>query len=112
MANTSFSQQALATDARFKLRLQAALVKVALEVLAEAPPPSNHAARASFASKILASSFQMTQQIAYVIVERTNLLAFNTSYDFAAGCVVTAAGDADIESQLHTDWDILMLQGS
>jgi hypothetical protein len=38
---------------------------------------------------------------------RTNLFNFTTSFDFQRGAVVTASGDADIESQLATDWDHL-----
>lgn len=108
MANDAFTQQALAADESFHARVRAALAKVAFEVIGENPSTADHAERAAFAQNTVLQNLQnMAIQIAPWLVERTNLFAFATSYDFASGHVVTAAGDADIESQLMTDWNVL-----
>jgi hypothetical protein len=107
MANDSFSQQALAKDSRFLLRLQSALGKVAWQVLSELTSVPNHAQRVVFARQILSNPAGFAQTFAPWFVMRTNVLAFATTYDFVSGAVLTAAGDADIESQLSTDWNVL-----
>lgn len=107
MANTSFTQQALAIDPRFQVRVRAALAKVAWEVISEDANTAFHAEREAYARSILPNVALTAAQIAPWLVERTNLIAFETSYDFAASAVVTAAGDPDIENQLHTDWNVL-----
>lgn len=105
MANSSYTQQALAADAHFQLRVRAALATVAWQVLNETPQPPNYTARSNFARGVLGNLAGFANQIAPWLVMRTNLFAFTTSYDFPAGAVVTASGDADIEAQLSTDWD-------
>jgi hypothetical protein len=107
MANDAFTQQALADDRRFWLRLENALGKVAWEVLGEVNTTPDHTARAQYANRVLANPSQIAQQLASSFVGRPNVFNFATSYDFTVGAVVTAAGDADIESQLHTDWSQL-----
>lgn len=116
MPNDSFTQQALAADPRFHLRLQNALSKVAWEILEEDPATPHHAERAAYAQRVTGSSAipsptsgpaMMAAQLAPSFVNRPNVFAFATSYDFTVGAVVTASGDPDIESQLHTDWDEL-----
>ncbi len=49
----------------------------------------------------------MAFQLASSFVGRPNVFSFATTYDFHVGAVVTASGDPDIESQLHTDWNDL-----
>jgi len=105
MANDSYSQQALATDPRFQIRVRSCLANVAWQVLAEDPATPNHAARATYAHTVISSLTGIAQQVSGWLVERPNLIQFETSYSFLAGGVVTAAGDPDIESQLLTDWN-------
>jgi len=107
MPNDAFTQQALADDRRFQQRLENALGKVAWEVLNEDPSTLHHAERAVFSNRVLASPQQMASQLSSSFVGRPNVFQFATSYDFTVGGIVTAAGDADIESQLHTDWNAM-----
>src|SRR5262245_16521585 len=106
-ANDSYTQQALGADENFHWRVQAALGRVAWTVLNEASNVPGHAQRASYAHTVINALELNARQIAPWLVERPNLMAFETSYSFPARAVVTAAGDADIESQLTTDWDAL-----
>jgi hypothetical protein len=105
--NDSYTQQRLAADILFQGRVRSALANVAWQVLGEDPATANHDARVKYARAVIDSLTGAAQTIAAWVVERPNLLSFATSYDFPSGQVVTAAGDADIESQLLTDWDIL-----
>jgi hypothetical protein len=116
MPNDAFTQQALAADPRFQLRLQNALSKVAWEVLGEDPATPHHAERLAYAQKVTGSSAfaspnagpsLMAAQLAPSFVNRPNVFAFETSYSFQVGAVLTASGDPDIEAQLRTDWDSL-----
>lgn len=64
--------------------------------------------RASFAASILANPAGLAASITATIVNRTNLIAGNTSYDFGVpGHVNTDVTDASILSQLATDWNFL-----
>jgi hypothetical protein len=105
--NDSFTQQALARDARFQLRLQNALSRVAWEVTDEDPATEFHIQRAQFARTVISAPIQMAAQIAPSFVTRPNVFQFDTTYNFTVGGVITAAGDPDLESQLHTDWNDL-----
>jgi hypothetical protein len=113
MANDAFTQQALAREPRFQLRLQNALSKVAWEVIEEDPTTANHAERVAYAHQVLGAMSTVTAlpnaasaaQLAPAFVNRPNVFSFETSYSFSALAVVTAAGDPDIESQLRTDWN-------
>jgi hypothetical protein len=107
MPNDAFTQQSLAADPRFVKRLANAFGKVAWEILNEDGSTANHAARAAYAQRVNQNPYQMAQQLAPSFVNRPNVFGFPTSYDFTVGATVTAAQDADIESQLHTDWDDL-----
>jgi hypothetical protein len=108
MANDSFSQQALAKDLSFILRLQAALSKIAWVVLTEATNTPNHIQRATFARQIVSNPAGFAQTYAPWFVMRTNVFSFTTSAVFnPILSVITAAGDADIEAQLTSDWNIL-----
>jgi hypothetical protein len=104
-ANDAYSQQALAVDLRFQKRLQNALMKVAWQVLEEAPSTLHHAERAAYAHQVTQNAPQTASQIAPSFVTRPNVINFETSYSFPVGGTITAAGDPDIESQLMTDWD-------
>jgi hypothetical protein len=113
MPNNAFTQQALAAEPRFQLRLQNALSKVAWEVMEEDPTTPFHEERVAYAQKVTSSSpspmttsgpSMVAQQLAPSFVNRPNVFSFETSYDFIVGAVVTMSGDPDIESQLHSDW--------
>lgn len=107
MANDAFTQQALAADHRFLLRLENALGKVAWTIINESGGTAFHAERKAFARQVLSNPIGFATTFAPWFVTRTNVIAFTTSYDFTQGAVVTAAGDADLESQLSTDWNVL-----
>lgn len=107
MANDAYTQQALAQDPRFRLRVKAALAKVAWVVLTEPANTADHATRATYARNTIGNLDGAAVQVAQWLVMRTNVVSFVTSYDFTQGAVITAAGDADIESQLSTDWSKL-----
>jgi hypothetical protein len=105
MSNDSYTQQALALDPNFQTRVRSCLSNVAWQVITEAENVPKHAERAAFARSVINNVDNYARQYAPWLVTRTNVNAFATSYNFQAGAVVTAAGDADIESQLHTDWN-------
>jgi hypothetical protein len=107
MANDAYTQQALADDRRFQQRLENALGKVAWEVLNEDPVTQHHTERAQFANRVINNPQQTAQQLASSFVGRPNIFNFETSYNFTVGGVISAAGDPDIESQLHTDWTLM-----
>lgn len=107
MSNTARTQMALASSQHFVSRLEAALVKIAIEVLNEADTVEDHAARAEYAKRVLGSPASYAASIAPVVVMRTNIFIPATSYDFEIGAVVNAASDADMESQLATDWNLI-----
>jgi hypothetical protein len=107
MPNDAFTQQALASDARFHQRLQNALTKVAWQVLEEDPSTLHHAERAAYANRVNSGPQQTAQQLAPSFVNRPNVFQFATSYDFTVGATVTASGDPDLESQLMTDWNTM-----
>lgn len=106
-ANDAFTQQALAVDRRFVQRLQNALAKVAWQVLEEPPATLHHTERVQYAHVVNSNPAGTAQSLAPSFVTRPNVMNFQTSYDFTVGGVVTAAGDADLESQLATDWNEL-----
>jgi|SRR5215471_5540244 len=107
MPNDSYSQQALAADLTFQTRVRSCLANVAWQVLQEDPATPYHDVRWNYANQTIKNLIGATPPICYWLVERPNLLAFATAYSFPASAVVTAAGDADIESQLMTDWNLI-----
>lgn len=108
MPNTYFTQQAIANDGRFRLRLRGALATVANQVLNENVNITGHPARAAYARQVVTAIDQYVNALAPILVMRTNLVVgVTTSYDFNQGGVVTDATDAAIESQLNTDWNNL-----
>lgn len=105
MANDAYSQQQLAVVPKFRERVRGALSTVAWQVLNEADTVASHTDRAAFARQVLANTTYHADSISSWLVMRPNVIAFDTTYDFPMGCLVTASGDADIESQLMTDWN-------
>ena len=106
MSNDAFSQLALASDPRFLLRLKGACVVVAEQIFAEDPATPNHAARLALATSVLRTP-ESSAAFAQFFVMRPNVIDFATTYDFHALQVTTAAGDADLQSQIATDWNTL-----
>lgn len=107
MANDAHTQQALADETSFRLRLQNALTKVAWQVLEESPATASHAERVAYAQRVIGDPLNAAIGLAPSFVNRPNVLNFNTSYEFASRSVVTTSGDADIESQVNSDWNKL-----
>lgn len=106
MASTADQLAALGNDSQFRLRIQSLLVQQAGVVYAEVGDP-NHATRVIFAKQVNNNAAQVAQNVAAVIVNRTNLVAATTTYNFATGHIETSATDAQIQSQLATDWNML-----
>jgi hypothetical protein len=110
-ANNSFTQAALAADPHFRLRVRHALDTVAWSVVNEAESTANHDARIGYAQQVIRGLDNETTVILPSIVTRPNVFNFETSYQFdfelQVGQVVSASGDADLLSQIATDWDDL-----
>ena len=107
MPNTARTQQALAASPHFQSRLKAALAKIAYAVMVESPSVENHIQRASYARGVISNLDYSATQLAGGFVMRTNVFSFATTFDWDLNQPVTASGDADMESQLSTDWNIL-----
>lgn len=107
MPNTAYTQQALSFETTFRLRLQNALTKIAWQVMEEPPSTPHYGQRYSYAQRVINDPTREAGSLAASFVNRPNVFAFETSYDFSMRAVVTAAGDPDIESQVYTDWDKL-----
>lgn len=105
MPNNSHTQQALAADSNFISRLRSNVSNVAWQVIGEAADVEFHDEREKFARTVIGQIDFYARQFAPWLVERPNLIQFETSYNFEAGAVVTAAGDPDIQSQLMSDWN-------
>src|SRR5437868_5907571 len=103
--NDAFTQQALAVDKKFILRVQNALCAVAWQILNEATTVAGHTQRASYARQVLGSPATFASQLALSLVTRPNVMNFVTSYDFVQGAVVSTTTDADLQSQISTDWN-------
>lgn len=107
MANDSYTQQALADASSFRVRLQNALTKIAWQILDEPAATAHYEERNAYAQRVIRDPANMAIGLASSFVNRPNVFSFETSYDFGMRSVVTASGDADIESQVFTDWDKL-----
>ena len=109
--NDSFTQQALASDPHFRQRVRSALSTVAWQVVNEAESTANHEPRLGYAQQVIRSLDSEMTTVLPNIVFRPNVNNFETTYVFdfplQIGQVVTAAGDADLLSQIATDWDDL-----
>lgn len=107
MANDAFSQLALANDPNFKQRIKGALITVALNIMSEDPSTTNHANRIYFAKIVIDTPDTMVSKFAPEIVMRPNVMNFTTTYNFDIPAIQSACGDADLQSQLTTDWDMM-----
>jgi hypothetical protein len=109
MANDAYTQQALANDARFRLRVKNALATMAWQVLNEDPAAQGHQQRATYARQVLANLDGAAAYTAGWLVTRTNVIGATTSVALDQGqpVVQTDATDAALQSQLATDWSLI-----
>jgi len=82
---------------------------VAWEVINEDVATANHPNRLKYAQQV---TRQLDSEVSIILpsfVMRPNVFNFETTYVFdfetLIGQVVSASGDADLQSQLATDWD-------
>lgn len=94
----------LGNDADFRQRVRALFLLEAGVVYAENPSTPNHTARANFASNI-AKNPGIAEGLAPALVQRTNLVDSTVTYDFDAARIESDATDAEIRSQIATDWN-------
>lgn len=107
MPNDASSQQCLAEDATFRRRVKDALNVVAWQIIEEDPATPAHSNRATYARTVLSNLDGQASVTASWIVNRTNLFAAATSYDFDQRATITDATDAAIQSQISSDWNVM-----
>jgi len=107
MPTTPNSQAKLASDQGFLRRFASLLNQEAQVVAAENPATPEHVARRQLAQAILNNPAGMAQSLAPTICNATNLIAKNTTFDFAADQTVTDATDPEIRSQIATSWNMM-----
>lgn len=109
MPNTALTQIALAADLGFQARIMSALLAIAAQTLNEDSGTVNHGARIVYANKVINGPEFEAAKAAPFLVMRTNVNNFATSCQFqqASVVVVSATGDADLQSQIATDWNWL-----
>lgn len=106
MAATTSQLNALAQDGSFRRRCGALALMEAALVYTENTGVNGHPARVAFAVRLIQNP-SVAEDLARVLVTRTNLVASVVSYDFDRGLVLTDASDAAIRSQISTDWNLL-----
>lgn len=109
MANTALTQIALASDLVFQQRIKSALLSIAAQMLGEDAGTLNHGARVIYANRVINNPAAEAALIAPFLVMRPNVNNFTTSCVFqeAGVAVVSTTGDADLQSQIATDWNWL-----
>lgn len=108
MANTAIQQQRLAASPHFHERVKAAFATVAFQVIAEGRDTPTEVIRYNYARAVLANLDGTVSSTVGWLVQRTNLtVGEDTTYDWDIPSPVTTASDAEIESQLMTDWNVL-----
>lgn len=106
MAMNTDQATALAADGQFRQRVATLALLEAGAILAENPATTNHSPRCTYAISLLSNPGK-AQGITDWICSRINLTSQNASYDFGKRAVVTDATDAQIRSQINTDWNVL-----
>jgi hypothetical protein len=114
MPNDAYSQLALAKDAGFQARIKGALLSVAADVLGEPDSTLNHGLRIEYANKVIVNPASTAAQATPFLVMRPNVNNFVTTtvFDGNGVSVINATGDADLKSQVSTDWDWLAAAAS
>jgi len=105
MANDAYTQQALAADPNFQLRIRANLMSTAWRVLEEPDTIESHTQRAAYARQVINNPTTFVPSVSTWIVMRPGVFNFETSYNFTAGAVLSVSGDLDIQGQLLQDWN-------
>lgn len=109
MANTAFTQQALANDPQFRLRFLGLLTQMAAQILnttiGQGSPPVT-AGQQTYARSIVAAPQQFASTLIQYFVYRPNIFQSTVSVSIAEGSAIvsTDATDAAILSQLASDW--------
>lgn len=99
-------QMRLANDPNFQSRISYILMREAFIVLNESTSVPNHANRFAFALRVKDSvSNIISNGYAIALVGRPNLVAEVTTCD-GEGICTTSATDAEIASQIATDWNL------
>src|SRR5262245_29855479 len=107
MSTTPNSQAKLATDPTFLKRLASLLNMEAQVVAGEPDTTPNHGLRRQLAQSIITNPNGMALNLAPTICNATNMIAANTTFDFASDQTLTDATDAAIRSQIATLWNIM-----
>jgi len=111
MPNDSYTQNALADEPKFRARVRAQMSAVAWQIQGEDASTPNHTARETYAKQVVRNLDAETAVIMPSFVMRPNVNNFATTYNFnfqtRVGFVESATTDADIASQLATDWDMM-----
>lgn len=102
---TTAEQIALGNDADFRARVRVLMLQEAGAVYGESGATPNHSARANFASSLVKNP-GLCDAFASVLATRTNLAASEVTYNFDDLRVETDATDAEIKSQIATDWNL------
>ena len=106
MASTADQLSALGNDSDFRARVLALAIQYAVStVYVEDPATPNHALRLGFAKALLFGNINVN--LPTVIAQQTNLIAGNTTYNFASGHVVTDVSDAALFAQIGASWNLL-----
>lgn len=107
MANTAIQQQRLAQAEHFRQRVKSCLSSVAFMVISEGKGDPTAEQRYNFARSVMQNLDSFSVSTVSWLVERPNLLAATTGYDYDIPSVISDATDAAIESQLYSDWNVL-----
>jgi len=107
MPNTAVQQQRLAAAAHFRTRVKDCLVNVAFQVLSQGKDNAAEIVRYNYARSVIQSPDAAASSTVSWLVERTNLLSANTTFNWDINEPVTDATDAAIQSQLMSDWDVM-----
>ena len=103
---TTAQLTALAGDGFFRQRIRNIVLQQAAVIYNENPATPNHAARATYAIKLLQAP-SLADLVADVIVTQVNVSSSTVTYDFERRSVVTGATDAEILSQVASAWNML-----
>lgn len=105
MSSTADQLAALSNDSHFRSRVMALAIQIAgNEIYVESSGTANHEIRIDYAKNVMNGG---GVNIPNVLVNRPNLIAGTTTYDFATGHIKTDVSDAAIISQLASDWNML-----
>jgi hypothetical protein len=104
MPDDSVIQMKLARDAGFLGRMQYLMVKVALDVKAEAESTPGHAQREALAAQVLGDPALIAPAMAVGAVCSINLTSETTTVN-PDGSVVTSATDGEMFSQINALWN-------